>query len=182
MFIKYEKFRSIYFLIQKLLVSLSCNKIKSSMKKSNRNYLLKYRNVTIDRFEIVKFFSYTSTIMCGDDLIFEIDGWRENEYVNLKTAFDSFYRSLIQAATSLYKDATGKDYSLRFGDNKTVFQIRDKYTGNTYFIGRYDWRRAVGKSCYMYDGYIIDFKAFKESGYLHDVIGTDRGVYAKFEI
>ena len=78
MFIKYEKFMSIYFLIQKLLVSLSCNKIKSSMKKSNRNYLLKYRNVTIDRFEIVKFFSYTSTIMCGDDLIFEIDGWRED--------------------------------------------------------------------------------------------------------
>ena len=182
MFIKYEKFRSIYFLIQKLLVSLSCNKIKSSMKKSNRNYLLKYRNVTIDRFEIVKFFSYTSTIMCGDDLIFEIDGWRENEYVNLKTAFDSFYRSLIQNATSLYKNATGNDYSLRFGDNKTVFQIRDKYTGNTYFIGRYDWRRAVGKSCYMYDGYIIDFKTFKESGYLHDVIGTARGVYAEFEI
>ena len=152
------------------------------MKRKNRNYLMRYRHISVDRFEIVKFFSYTSTIMCGDDVIIVIDGWREEEFPNVKAAFDLFYEELREKASKLYKEATGEDAYFRFNDNKTVFQIRDTFTGNTYFIGRYDWRRAVGRHCYMYDGHITDFKTFKMSDYLSNVYADARGTYLKFEV
>src|SRR5574344_1571613 len=112
------------------------------MKRQKINYLMRYRHVSVDRFEIVKFFSYTSTIMSSDDTIIDIDGWRADEHPNVKTAFDLFFNELREKAAKLFKEATGKDYFNRFNDNKTVFQIRDTFTRNTYFIGRYDWRRA----------------------------------------
>lgn len=152
------------------------------MKRQKINYLMRYHHVSVDRFEIVKFFSYTSTIMSSDDTIIDIDGWRADEHPNVKTAFDLFFNELREKAAKLFKDATGKDYFNRFNDNKTVFQIRDTFTGNTYFIGRYDWRRAVGRHCYMYDGRITDFKTFKTSDYLSDVYADALGTYLKFEV
>lgn len=152
------------------------------MKRQKINYLMRYRHVSVDRFEIVKFFSYTSTIMSSDDTIIDIDGWRADEHSNVKTAFDLFFNELREKAAKLFKEATGKDYFNRFNDNKTVFQIRDTFTRNTYFIGRYDWRRAVGRHCYMYDGRITDFKTFKTSDYLSDVYADARGTYLKFEV
>ena len=143
---------------------------------------MRYRHVSVDRFEIVKFFSYTSTIMSSDDTIIDIDGWRADEHLNVKTAFDFFFNELREKAAKLFKEATGKDYFNRFNDNKTVFQIRDTFTRNTYFIGRYDWRRAVGRHCYMYDGRITDFKTFKTSDYLSDVYADALGTYLKFEV
>lgn len=152
------------------------------MASKKRNYLVRYRNVSVDRFEIVKFFSYTTTIMSDANQIFNIDGWRDNELINVKRAFDLFYEELRTKASKLYKEATGNDYYYRFNDNKTVFQIRDTYTGNTYFIGRYDWRRSVGKTCYMYDGRIIDFSNFKESDYMSNVYANPNGTFVKFNI
>ena len=143
---------------------------------------MRYRHVSVDRFEIVKFFSYTSTIMSSDDTIIDIDGWRADEHLNVKTAFDFLFNELREKAAKLFKEATGKDYFNRFNDNKTVFQIRDTFTRNTYFIGRYDWRRAVGRHCYMYDGRITDFKTFKTSDYLSDVYADALGTYLKFEV
>lgn len=152
------------------------------MKRQKINYLMRYRHVSVDRFEIVKFFSYTSTIMSSDDTIIDIDGWHERDLTNVKTVFDLFFNELREKAAKLFKEATGKDYFNRFNDNKTVFQIRDTFTGNTYFIGRYDWRRAVGRHCYMYDGRITDFKTFKTSDYLSDVYADALGTYLKFEV
>ena len=151
------------------------------MKRQKRNYLMRYRHVSVDRFEIVKFFSYTTTIMSSDDTIIDIDGW-QGDLTNVKTVFDLFFNELREKAAKLFKEATGKDYFNRFNDNKTVFQIRDTFTGNTYFIGHYDWRRAVGHHCYMYDGRITDFKTFKTSDYLSDVYADARGTYLKFEV
>ena len=148
------------------------------MKRQKRNYLIRYRYVSVDRFEIVKFFSYTTTIMSSDDTIIDIDGW-QRDLTNVKTAFDLFFKELKEKAAKLFKEATGKNDFNRFNDNKTVFQIRDTFTGNTYFIGRYDWRRAVGHHCYMYDGRITDFKT---SDYLSDVYADARGTYLKFEV
>lgn len=34
---------------------------------------MRYRHVSVDRFEIMKFFSYTSVIMSSDDMIIDID-------------------------------------------------------------------------------------------------------------
>lgn len=152
------------------------------MKRQKRNYLMRYRHVSVDRFEIVKFFSYTTTIMSSDDTIIDMDGWHERDLTNVKTAFDLFFKELKEKAAKLFKEATGNGYFNRFNDNKTVFQIRDTFTGNTYFIGRYDWRRAVGHQCYMYDGRITDFKTFKTSDYLSDVYADARGTYLKFEV
>ena len=152
------------------------------MKRQKINYLMRYRHISVDRFEIVKFFSYTSTIMSSDDTIIDIDGWHERDLTNVMAAFDLFFNELREKAAKLFKEATGKDYFNRFNDNKTVFQIRDTFTRNTYFIGRYDWRRAVGRHCYMYDGRITDFKTFKTSDYLSDVYATARGTYLKFEV
>ena len=151
------------------------------MKRQKINYLMRYRHVSVDRFEIVKFFSYTSTIMSSDDTIIDIDGW-QRDLTNVKTAFDLFFNELREKAAKLFKETTGKDYFNRFNDNKTVFQIRDTFTRNTYFIGRYDWRRAVGRHCYMYDGRITDFKTFKTSDYLSDVYADALGTYLKFEV
>ena len=142
---------------------------------------MRYRHISVDRFEIVKFFSYTSVIMSSDDTIIDIDGWPRH-LTHVKTAFDLFFNELREKAAKLFKEATGKDYFNRFNDNKTVFQIRDTFTRNTYFIGRYDWRRAVGRHCYMYDGRITDFKTFKTSDYLSDVYADARGTYLKFEV
>ena len=152
------------------------------MKRQKRNYLMRYRHISVDRFEIVKFFSYTSVIMSSDDTIIDIDGWHERDLTNVKTAFDLFFNELQEKAAKLFKEATGKDYFNRFNDNKTVFQIRDIFTHNTYFIGRYDWRRAVGRHCYMYDGRITDFKTFKTSDCLSDVYADASGTYLKFEV
>ena len=152
------------------------------MKLQKRNYLMRYRHISVDRFEIVKFFSYTSVIMSSDDTIIDIDGWHERDLTNVKTAFDLFFNELREKAATLFKEATGKDYFNRFNDNKTVFQIRDIFTHNTYFIGRYDWRRAVGRHCYMYDGRITDFKTFKTSDCLSDVYADASGTYLKFEV
>ena len=151
------------------------------MKRQKRNYLIRYRYVSVDRFEIVKFFSYTTTIMSSDDTIIDIDGW-QRDLTNVKTAFDLFFKELKEKAAKLFKEATGKNDFNRFNDNKTVFQIRDTFTGNTYFIGRKDGRRAVGRHCYMYDGRITDFKTFKTSDYLSDVYADARGTYLKFEV
>lgn len=99
------------------------------------------------------------------------------------TAFDLFFNELREKATKLFKEATGKNYFNHFNDNKTeLFQIRDTFTHNTYFIGRKDGRSAVGRHCYMYDGRITDFKTFKTSDYLSDVYATARGTYLKFKV
>ena len=151
------------------------------MKLQKRNYLMRYRHISVDRFEIVKFFSYTSVIMSNDDTIIDIDDWCADKHPNVMAAFDLFFNELREKATKLFKEATGKNYFNHFNDNKTVFQIRDTFTHNTYFIGRKDGRRAVGRHCYMYDGRITDFKTFKTSDYLSDGYADVCGTYLKFE-
>ena len=70
---------------------------------------MRYRNISVDRFEIVKFFSYTSVIMSSDDTNIDIDDWRERDHTNVKTAFDLFFKELKEKAAKLFKEATGKN-------------------------------------------------------------------------
>lgn len=152
------------------------------MKRQKENILCDYRHISVDRFEIVKFFSYTSAVMSSDDTIIDIDDLRDTVLPNVKAAFDLFFGELLEKASKLFKEATDEDHFNRFYDNKTVFQIRDTSTGNTYFIGRYDERRTVGRHCYVYAGRITDFRTFKTSDYLSDVYADAHGTYLKFEI
>ena len=83
---------------------------------------MRYRHISVDRFEIVKFFSYTSVIMSNDTII-DIDGWRADKHPNVMAAFDLFFNELREKAAKLFKEATGKNYFNRFNDNKTVWYI-----------------------------------------------------------
>lgn len=135
----------------------------------------------VDDFYIDKFFSYTTTIPM-DGVICEVDMNRSKYYPNVCSRFDEFYAALQEKATKIAMLALGEDkYFSYFEDNKTVFQIRHKYNGKVYFIGRYDWRRCIGNYCYLYDGRIYDFKTNKVSDYVSNVKADIRGLWKKFE-
>jgi hypothetical protein len=106
----------------------------------------------VEDFEILRFFSYTSTIP-AKDRIFCYDGMNHsgNWHPNIREKFDIFEDALVEYATEIWKEHTGKDCYMRFMDNKTVFQLRHKYSGEIIFIGHYDMYRFVGKSCYLHD-------------------------------
>lgn len=143
--------------------------------------MIKY-HYNIGDFVIEKFFSYTTTIQY-DCVITEVDMNNYRYYPNICEKFDEFYEQLKDEATKLANDAAGSEkYHYFFNDNKTVFQIRHKYSGRVFFIGRYDCRRAIGTGCYLFDGRIYDFKTHKTSDYISDVRADARGMWKKFEL
>lgn len=136
----------------------------------------------VEDFEILRFFSYTSTIPVKDRTLY-YDGMNHsgNWHPNIREKFDIFEDALAEYATEIWKEHTGKDCYTRFMDNKSVFQLRHKYSGEIIFIGHYDMYRFVGKSCYLHDGNIFDFKTFKESDFVSNVICNELGLWKKFE-
>jgi len=138
-------------------------------------------NYSVDDFEIVRFFSYTSTIQYGS-VIAEVDMNNYRYYPNICEKFDNFYKQLEEKATKIANEAAGEErYHIYFSDNKTVFQIRHKFSGKVFFIGRYDWRRAIGTGCYLFDGRIYDFKTHQISDYVSDIRADERFLWKKVE-
>lgn len=136
-------------------------------------------NYNIGDFTIEKFFSYTTTIQYGC-LTAEVDMNNYRYYPNICEKFDEFYKQLEDNATKLANEAAGKEKHVYFfKDNKTVFQIKHKYSGKVFFIGRYDCRRAIGTGCYLFDGRIYDFKTHQISDYVSDVRADARGLWKK---
>ena len=136
----------------------------------------------IKDFVIEKFFSYTTTIQY-DCVTTEVDMNNYKYYPNICQKFDDFYEQLTNKATRLANEAAGGDkYFFLFKDNKTVFQIRHKFSGKVFFIGRYDWRRAIGTGCYLFDGRIYDFKTHHLTDYVSDVRADFRGLWKKTDV
>lgn len=136
---------------------------------------------SIKDFKLVRFFSYTSSIQYGC-VTAEVDMNTCKYYPNICQKFDDFYEQLCDEATKLANEAAGEDkYFLTFKDNKTVFQIRHKYSGEVFFIGRYDWRRAIGTGCYLFEGHIYDFKTHHMTDFVSDVRADARGMWKKID-
>lgn len=130
-------------------------------------------------FELVRFFSYKS-IIPSTNTIFELDESNSNrygKYPNIKEKFNLFFEGLVNM--SVEKTVLSSYY---FNDNKVVFQIRHKFSGQTYFIGHYDMRIAIGNGCYVFDGRIYDFSLQKLSNYVSDIRVDERNLWTKFNI
>lgn len=135
----------------------------------------------VEDFEIIRFFSYTSTIP-AKDRTFHYDGMNHlcTWHPNIREKFDLFEDALAEYAAEIWKEHTGDDL-LAFFDNKIVFQLRHKHSGEIFFIGHYDLNRFIGTSCYLHDGSIFDFKTFKKSDLVSNVICNGIGLWKKFE-
>lgn len=139
-------------------------------------------NYSVEDFDILKFFSYTTTIPY-DSVIAEVDANNYRYYPNICQKFDDFYEQLEDKATKMAFEAGAcGEHSYMFKDNKTVFQIKHKRTGKVLFIGRYDWRRAIGNSCHLYEGRIFDFTKMKSTDFISDVKADDRWMWQLFEV
>lgn len=114
------------------------------------------KKYNVSDFELVKFYSYTSTIPYNAAII-EVSkfGWQETAYKNIIDAFETFYHELIQEAIRL--DGRKCAWAI-YDDNKTVFLIRRKSDGKQFFIGRYDWRYAIGTEVMQYFGHQYNFE------------------------
>lgn len=133
----------------------------------------------VEDFELVRFFSYTSIISPISSSSTFYLGYRDAEaYPCITKKFDDFYAALGEKATNL----VGKYKYFWFHDNKTVFQIRHKFSGKIYFIGRYDFNRAIGKSCYLYFGKIFDFKTMKETDFLENIKAEENSLWKRIEM
>lgn len=133
-------------------------------------------------FEIIRFFSYKSTVPY-ENRTFNLMTYDEKKYPNIIQKFDAFIDALVDQATELWKEHTGNNHYITFHDNKTVLQIRHKFSGKIFFLGHYDFYRFIGTSCHLYDGYIFDFKTFKNSDFISDVFCSNRGIlWKRFEI
>lgn len=134
------------------------------------------RNFNINDYELFRFFSYT-TVIPHNEKTLELDYLDEKLHPNLCQKFDEVYRELVKAAVA----ASGKS-DMYFNDNKTVFQLKHKRSGEFLFIGRYDLSRAIGESCIQYFGTIYDFRTKKQSEYLSDVMCEGFYLWKKFDI
>lgn len=131
-------------------------------------------------FELVRFFSYTSTIPHAKDTI-SVDTWR-TLYPNIRERLDIFFGEIRQMAVELSKEKTGKPMENFFIDNKTVYQILDKKTRKYYFIGKYDSTYRIGSSCILFGGYVFDFKKMVRTGYVEEIMCNGFDLWKRYEI
>lgn len=115
----------------------------------------------IKDFELVKFFSYMSTIPMNKRIIGVQD---DNKWLpNVINEFKAFYAALIEEAENVTKYMKS-NYWAYFSDNKTVFKIRRKKDGKIFYIGRYDWYYTLGTGVHQYDGTQFDFETMSQIG------------------
>lgn len=116
----------------------------------------------INDFELVKFFSYTSTIPYNKCIVDVRDDYNKL-FPNILNEFKTFYAALIEEAENVTKYMKPNYWSY-FSDNKTVFKIRRKKDGKIFYIGRYDWRYSLGTGVHQYDGTQFDFETMNQIG------------------
>lgn len=119
----------------------------------------------INDFELVKFFSYTSTIPYNKCIISVQD---DNTWLpNIIEEFKMFYTALVEEAENVTKYMRPRLWAY-FSDNKTVFKIRRKKDGKIFYIGRYDFRYSLGTAVHQYDGTQFDFETMSRIGDYRD--------------
>lgn len=152
----------------------------TAVKNSAVQKLKRMFNYSPKDFELVRFFSYTSTITYKFTT-FEFDRSnmykKRDSYPNIQKKFADFFDGLASMASEM----SGKSKWF-FEDNKVVFQIRHKFSGQVFFIGHYDMRIAIGTGCHLYDGYIYDFKSKKQSDYISNIMADERNLWKQFEL
>ena len=116
----------------------------------------------IKDFELIKFFSYTSTVPMDEHTI-SVDDNYHKLHPNVIDEFKAFYAALIEEAENVTKYMKPRPWSY-FSDNKTVFKIRRKKDGKIFYIGRYDWRYMLGYCVHQFDGTQFDFETMSYIG------------------
>ena len=109
----------------------------------------------INDFELVSFFTYTSTIPFNECIVdVHID---DKKYPNIANEFNNFYNAIVERARFVCQYMKHPVMFAYFDGNKAVYKIRRKKDGKLFYIGRYDWNFSLGNGVIVYEGSIFDF-------------------------